>query len=36
LWISQEDIPWLVCCVADEVMKGGVAKEKLDCEQFRW
>ena len=30
LWISQEDIPWLVCYVTDEVMKGGVAAEAGD------
>ena len=30
LWISQEDIPWLVCYVADEVIKGGVAVSEKD------
>ena len=34
LWISQEDIPWLVCYVADEVMKGGVAVEKDDTPEL--
>ena len=30
VWISQEDIPWLVCYVTDEVMKGGVVMSEMD------
>jgi hypothetical protein len=30
VWISQEDIPWLVCYMTDEIMKGGVVVSETD------